>query len=686
MYVTLVMMSIVPILIVIQVVRIHLLEGSALRAQGEQQASSYAEIPAIRGAIFDRAGRVLAVNTARYELAIDPTVKGLSRELQQTFFEKLSRLTGRPVSSFTQRVQGRKSPQYVLLMRDLSEAQVEEILSWDIPGVILEESFSRRYTYGKTAAHILGHVDVDGKGIAGVEEQYDSRLRGVPGRRMLVRDRLGTRKAMVGGRVIEPQHGESIVLTIDLIRQTILEEELARGVAESGASWGTAIAMDPHTGEILALANVPTYDPNNPAAYPTRARRNHAITDRFEPGSTFKLVTAVAAVEQGIVSMDDTIDTGNGSAVFGGRTVHDTHALGRISFADVIAFSSNVGSAWVGTQLEKGVLYQYARNLGFGQPTWIDLPGEVGGLLKKPSAWSRTTHSRLSFGYEVDVTPLQMLTAYAALANGGVLVHPHVVAERRDVTGQVVWKAGPDSVRRAFKRETVEKLLPAFERAVVEGTATRALVEGLPIAGKTGTARKVSGGAYRPGLYRASFVGFFPADDPSVALIVVLDEPTQSGYGGMVAAPIFKRIVERWVGTFPKIAERLSPVAPLPGHAEAAVPDVTGNPAGVARNRLATAGYEAEFSEKAAGWETVAVQQPVAGEHERIRTVRLTLSDNAVDTLHVMPDLTGLGARQATYWLMSRGVTVRIEGSGMVTSQSPKPGDPVRSHAVLHCQ
>ena len=240
-----------------------------------------------------------------------------------------------------------------------------------------------------------------------------------------------------------------------------MEEELLRGVRESGARWASAIAMDPHTGAVLAMANVPTYDPNRPAAFGTVARRNHAVTDQIEPGSVFKMISAVAALEQDVVALDDTIDTGNGYARFGGRGMHDTHGYGRISFADVLANSSNVGTAKVISEIDRGVFYRYARDLGFGQPTWIDLPGEVGGLLKRPEHWSGTTLTSMSIGYEVNATPLQILTAYCALANGGLLVQPYVVAERRDVTGRTVWQAPVDSIRRAFEPETAEALLPA---------------------------------------------------------------------------------------------------------------------------------------------------------------------------------------------------------------------------------
>ena len=590
MYVVLTLLSLVPLMIAMQVVRIHLTQGDELREQGERQASSFVTIPAIRGAILDRAGRTLAVNTARYDLAVDPTAPGFEKA-STSFFDRLSKLTGRPASVFRQKVRGRSSPQYVLLLRGITEAQKEVVESWGIPGLLPDPTFARRYNYGSAAAHVLGYVSADGDGLSGLELQYDEWLQGADGERAVKRDRLGQIKAYVQGKVKEPKHGETLVLTIDLIRQTVLEEELARGLAETRAAWGSAVAIDPATGAILAMANMPTYDPNRPGEYGSEARRNRAVTDRLEPGSTFKLVAAAAAIEQGIVALEDSVDTGEGWAVIQGRTLHDTHANGTITFADVIALSSNVGTAKIAAQMKPGVLYQYARNLGFGHPTWVDLPGEVAGLLKRPDRWSGTSLTSIAIGYEVDVTPLQLATAYAALANGGLLVQPHVVSERRDVFGNVTWRARQDSVRRAFRASTARKLLPAFERVVNEGTAKQAAVDGLPIAGKTGTARKVTDGSYAAGAYRASFVGLFPADDPKVVLAVVLDEPRSSWYGGSAAAPIFQRTARRWIATFPEIAQRLSAPDSLPDKRAVPIPDVKGVPHTIAERQLEAVGY-----------------------------------------------------------------------------------------------
>lgn len=684
-YVVLTLLCLLPVAVAVQLVLIYVGEGPELRAQGERQASSFVTIPAVRGAILDRAGRTLAVNTARYEVALDPTAPGFSDRAGE-FYSAFGRMTGQSASSVERRVRNRASRQYVLLHRSLGEAQKERLEELDVPGLILKPRFARRYTYDRIGSHVLGHVDTDLRGTAGVELHYDEYLRGHEGRQAVQRDRRGFIKTLVGGSIVEPEHGQQLVLTLDLVLQSILQEELVRGVEAADAVWGTAIAMDPETGAILAMANAPDYDPNRASAFSEAARRNHAITDQIEPGSTFKLVTAVAAIESGVVAPEDSIETGDGWAVFGGRTMRDSHAYGTITFAEAIAKSSNVALAKTAQRLDSGEFYQVARNLGFGQPTLVDLPGEVGGTLRRPDTWSGSTQTSMGIGYGVDVTPLQMLTAYSALANGGLLVQPYLVAERRSVAGRTLWRAERDSIRRAFEPETAELLRPVFEQVVSkEGTAPRAMVDGLRIAGKTGTARLATQGGYTA-IYRATFVGMFPADDPEVALLVLMHHPKNGNYGGTVSAPVFARVAERWTGVMPALAGRHAAADSLPVRTVADVPDVTGRPQTVAARDLRALGFP--VATDGDGWRRVTVQHPSAGTPLDLRrTVRLAADSRDTTTyLGQMPDLRGLSARQATAWLAALGVSATIRGTGVVTDQSPAPGSPLAGTARLTCQ
>lgn len=635
MYMVLTLFGIVPVVIAAQMGWIVITEKAELRNRAKAQARSKVKIPAMRGSILDSSGRALATNTARYDLALDPTVKGF-QGMKDRFYKGLASITDRSAAHYRSAVDERYSPQYVRLADGLTERQYEKVKSWDVPGVILTPRFARRHMHGTTAAHVLGHVGGDGHGLAGLELKYDDALSGAPGTRVVKRDRSGRIKAFVGGQVKKPEHGKDLVLTIDLVRQAALEDELRRGVRESKAAWGTAVAMDPETGAVLAMANVPTYNPNQPGAASDAARRNRAITDRFEPGSTFKLVGATALVDQGLVSMGDSVDTGNGWAVFHGHTMKDVSAYGTISFSQVLSKSSNVGMAKTVRQyLDPGTFYQYARNMGFSTPTWIDLPGEQEGVLKTPNEWSQTTLTSMSIGYEVSITPLQLLAAYNALANGGELMKPYVVAEKRGVRGNTLWKNRPETIRRVMKEETADTLRPALEQAVETGTATEAQIEGLRVAGKTGTALQVTDGHYTKKQARASFVGFFPADDPQVTLLVIVGNPQTSIYGGAVAAPIFRRVARRWAGTFPSVVDRMT--------------------------------------------------------QKRARTARANLPLDSLrrrpslpaDSVAVLPDLTGTSTRHALYWLREHGIDARLYGQGVVTKQKPQPGAQTPSRVLL---
>ncbi len=677
-------LALLPVLVALKLLGIYVSDREELTRQGERQASTLVDIPAMRGSIYDRAGRELVVNAASYNLALDPTVEGYTPGVEKKLLDNLSVLTGQSKSYFRKKVEGRTSPKYVMLWTNLEEAEKQVVDGWDVPGLLLVRTLTRRYNYGKTAAHVVGHLSSDGRGIDGIELQYEDYLKGIPGKRAVQRDRNGEIKAYVAGHTVEPKDGQNLYLTIDLELQAILEDELYAGVVATQSEWGSAIAMDPHTGEILGMANVPFYDPNEYYKSGMAERRNRAIADQVEPGSTFKLVAAAASVEQGIIEMSDSLETGNGYAVVGRRGMHDLHAYGTISFKEAISKSSNIGVAKTASKLDRGVYYQYARNLGFGQKTWIDLPGEVDGTLKKPKDWTGASLVSMSIGYEVDVTPLQVLTAYSALANGGLLMRPYVVAERQSQQNKVLWRASPDSIRRAIKKETVDKLLPAFIDVVESGSAKLARIDGMQIAGKTGTARVIVDGAYNRSLHRASFVGFFPANDPSVAVMVMLARPKVKGNSGAITTPIFKRLALRWMSATPEIMTPYQAPEELPAVIEPSLPLIEGQPASIAAARLRAAGFEVRAPGPLHAFHAVA--QPVKEDVVFDNRVKLELATPDSVEVTLMPDLTGLSTRQAVFWGHATGIDVKIEGQGMVVSQTPGAGELLTAAAVLRCR
>lgn len=683
MYVIITLMAMFPVLVGLQVLRVSAVDGEDLREVVEIQSSEYRVIPALRGEIFDREGRPLAVNIERVDIAVDPLEGGFA-ENARTFYERLSQVSGVSVASLKRKVDKRASKRYAMLVRDVRMSADE--LKWfaAIPGVIPDGSTTRRYNHGTAAAHILGIAGTDG-GQAGLELQFDSLLSGVDGQRLLRKDRRNHVKFMPGNEERPPQHGESLVLSIDLIQQSILEEELKKGTIEARATWGAAVALDVKTGAILAMANWPTFDPNRPGAYSMESRRNHVINDRIEPGSVIKVVPATAAIETGIVAMGDSIHTGDGRLQQGRYTITDTHPNGTISFSEVIMLSSNVGTAMVAAKMTKGLMYQYARQFGFNQKTGIELPGEAATDLMKPDRWDATTQSAMSRGYAMEATPLQIALAYGALANGGVLMKPYLVAERRDADGRTTWRATPDSVRRVMDRETAQTLMPAFESVVSEkGTAPLAMVDGLRIAGKTGTARKSNGRGYTQGAYRATFVGFWPVEDPQVVIAIVMDEPRKSMYGGIVSAPVFHNVTERWLTRMEDVAPFVAssdetgiPAVPM------TIPDVTDLPVPIADRRLQALGLEPRGSDQ--DFMAAVAEQALEPGTEALQGVPVRLASR-VDTSRVMPDLEGLSSREAVSWLTQLGVEALLEGHGTVTQQQPAPGAPLPSRAriVLH--
>jgi cell division protein FtsI (penicillin-binding protein 3) len=402
----------------------------------------------------------------------------------------------------------------------------------------------RYYPMRQTASHILGFTNIDNKGISGIELMYNEYLEGAATSVSVGTDARGNR---LTSDIKEAISGNNILLTIDEGIQYIVERELTTAMEKWKAKASVAIVMNPMTGEILAMANNPAYDPNLAGDYRVDARRNRAITDLFEPGSTMKAVLAAAVIEEGVVGLDDEFDASKGFIAVGGKAIWDVHKNEIMNFQEVIQRSSNVGAVQIGQKLGAEKYYSYIKKFGFGEKTGIDFPGEVRGILRETDQWSGTSLAALSIGQEIGVTPLQILRAYAVIANGGVLVKPYIVSDIISPAGEVIKKVSPTMERRVISRatsETVKEIL----KTVVEtgGTARKANIKGNLVAGKTGTAQiyDQETGRYSRKKHVSSFVGFAPADNPELAVIVVIYEPEGSSYGGVVAAPVFKNIVE----------------------------------------------------------------------------------------------------------------------------------------------
>ncbi|NOZ26136.1 MAG: penicillin-binding protein 2 [Nitrospirae bacterium] len=492
-----------------------------------------------RGGIYDRNGRELAVSLDRPSIYGDPS----AIESPEQVARRLGRIVN--INTSTIRKMKREGRRYALLARRVSPEQAMAAMRLKLKGIGIEPDTERFYPKGFLASHVLGFTDVDNRGREGVEKRYDDALAADGGKVYLYRDARGN---ILYRDVDYESTGNSIVLTIDEGLQYIVESELESATRKWKSRAATAIMMDPHTGEILALANRPTFDPNRPGAYRAADRRNRAVTDLYEPGSTFKIVMAAAVLEEKIATLNTRVDCSEGEIEVGGKRIRDTHKHGVLTLREIIQKSSNVGAVKMTLRLGPERFYDYAKLFGFGDKTGVDLTGEVSGVVKPPHRWSGTTIGAMAIGYEVLVTPLQVLRAYSAIANGGYLVKPHVVSKVLAPDGSVLMEAEGPEPERILSMETVQRLREALETVTEEGgTAPAASVYGNTVAGKTGTSRMIDPrtGRYSRRDFVSSFVGFVPATDPLFAIIVVVWKPKGGYYGGEVAAPVFKAIAEK---------------------------------------------------------------------------------------------------------------------------------------------
>lgn len=667
-----------PAGIFLQLLRVNVAEGDGLRKLWNSQAIDYVSIPAQRGNIYDATGSVLATNRVIYKVAIDPQTVGRASQNIQHIAQTLSKHTARSANYYIRKIQNSPArSKYIVLERSVPVQAFEDLNLLGIRGLILEEEYRRNYNFESLASHVLGFVNHEMKGMAGLEAEYNDRLKGTDGLQQVRKDPFNNIFAYVGAPRKQPVQGYSLHTTIDSQIQAIAEEELEAGIERHMAEKGTVIIMDPKTGEIEAMANFPYFNPNSPATIENENRRNYAISDQIEPGSTFKLTTAIAAIEQELVELDEEIETPeSGYKMIHGQTMRDHDPLGTMTFPEVISKSSNIATSEIAMRMDSESFYQYARNLGFGTPTQIDLPGEKEGRLQRPYEWSLVTLPWMSIGYEVQVTPLQMTQAYAAIANDGLMMKPYVVKSVRDEFGNVLQQRKPMSVRRVAEKKTIEKLIPILEDVVSDsGTAGWAAVDGLRIAGKTGTAQKFKEGRYRT-KYRASFVGFFPVEKPEHVIFVLLDEPKTSIYGGFTAGSIFKEIATRISGLDSTI-QKSTPKEVITEGIPTVAPKLTGLLAGDALTLLKENGIP--FNKSGDGI-YVAEQIPTPGEKiEPNKPLEVKLTNQTTDSIPEgyaqIPDLTNFNMRQATYLLMNRGFEVETIGSGTIYTQFPRAGD-----------
>jgi len=573
----------------------------------EKQHQICLKLESKRGAIYDRNYEVLAFNLpTRSFFAVPQEIDNI--DLVAKNFAPLLRVSPRDLKAKLG-----KSKKFVWLKREVEEAESREIISRGFSGIHFREEAKRSYTHYPLAQDVLGVTDIDNQGLSGIEYFYDDILSGKDGKAVFLRDGLGNSFPVKEYPIALPQPGHSLILTLDLKLQSVVEDELKRAVRDTRSQGGCAVFMNPKTGEILAM----THSSSEGVSFSVK---NKVISDNFEPGSTFKIVTAAAALEMGVKRPEDKIWAEEGQFRVMGRTIHDIEEHQWLTFKECVVHSSNIGMAKIAMTVGREAICKYARNFGFGSETEIDLPAEAKGFVPKPETLRDYTLCTFAIGQGVSLTALQLLNAYAAVANGGALMRPYLVKAILNEEGEIVKKFGPRKVRQAIRPATARMLIDFFTGVVDSGSGQAARLEGLTVAGKTGTAQiaKPEGGGYEEDKYLASFVGFFPAEDPQFVGLLTLQNPRGKIYGGQTAGPAFKNIAARVVSLQDKPFFAADPMV----------------------------GQSRSLSQESLH--------------------RSTSEEKEVDLL--VPDVLGMTAREAAMLFAAKNIPFKIKGSGVVTS------------------
>jgi cell division protein FtsI (penicillin-binding protein 3) len=520
-------------LLYIQFFRSEYLSGIA-----KKQHSLFVELEPRRGTIYDAKLRPQAVNLAIESLYASP--REIPAKEKNKTVDSLSSILSLSRAMLQERLSRDKS--FVWIARKLPPPQAEQIKKLNIRGLGFLKESKRCYPNGYLGSHILGFAGLDNSGLEGIEKAFNTYLQGQTGWTIFLRD-ARQKKLDLSEHMVPPVEGYDIRLTIDEVIQYIAERELDKAYKIHRAKAASIVVMDPYTGAILAMANRPTYDLNVFSKANKEQIRNRSVCDVFEPGSVFKIVTASAALEEKKVTEQDTFFCENGAYKFAGHVLHDHKSHGTLTFKEVIEQSSNIGTVKVAQLLGPTLFHKYIKLFGFGSKLGIDIPGEVSGLLKEPRLWSKTSMLALPMGQEVGVTALQLASAISVIANGGTLMQPYMISEIGDKYGQPIKQFSPKPIRRVISEDTALRVRKILTSVVENGTGKLAKVSGFSAAGKTGTAQKLDpNGRYSHDKFVASFIGFAPAEEPLVTIVVTVDEPHPYYFGGVVSAPVFKNV------------------------------------------------------------------------------------------------------------------------------------------------
>jgi cell division protein FtsI (penicillin-binding protein 3) len=646
---------------------LQLFRYSEYYSRAQHQQRLIVDVGASRAEIFDRNMNPLAMSVPVESAFAVPS------EIADPYM--VSRLVGKvldtPSDEIATRLAGSRS--FAWIARKLSPDKASRLAAMNLRGIYFQREGGRFYPKRELAAHVLGYVDIDEKGLGGIEYSLDDNIRSKPGKMLILAD---AHRRWYDSSDKAPDTGASVVLTLDEKIQYIAEKELAQAIHDSQAKSGTVIVENPNSGELLAVANWPTFNPNAAKDSNPEARVDRAASALYEPGSVFKIVTLSAAIDQGVTNPNEVVDCQNGAIYIAGHRIRDHKAYGLLTVSQILAYSSDVGAIKVGLRLGAPKFYDYIRAFGFGQPTGVDLPGESRGKLRRIENWTPVSVGSISMGQEIGVTPLQMISAVSAMANGGLIVRPHVVRELHR-GNQVTEPPDPQQMpRRVIKETTAASMRRMLEGVVLEGTGKKAILDGYTSAGKTGTAQKYdpNTGRYSTHDLIASFVGFAPINTPAVTIYVQLDSPAGAHEGGQVAAPVFKRV-----------AQQVLAYLDVPRDVPVAVETLRASRARAAHEKDDSLTDVSDF-EPMQTPTAAAVEDPVPAISHSAPAVAAPTVEIAEGGGIPAPQLLGKTVRVATEECLKMGLIPVLVGTGVATQQFPEPGATIRRGSRITVQ
>ena len=637
--------------LVYRLVNLQIIRSDELSYFAKRQQTNSQIIKAERGFIYDRNDVLLVYNRNDYSFHVDLRMLPTSEKARLAGI--FSKTIGKSKRHYLNLLKA--SGKTICLEKKIPFEKSLNLFEYKNPAFFYVEQPVSVLHYGSLGSHVLGYVDNDYKGVNGISKSFDDVLRGKDGYRMVERNAMGEIISISETQTRPSTPGDDIYLTIDKRYQAIVEEELRKSLRQNGGESATCIIMNPQTGEILTMANISDYDPNYFWKYDDFERKNRAITDSYEPGSTFKAITFSALLDKKDCSENERIDTENGVYKFKNNYIRDSHKYESLTIRQILEESSNIGTAKLIQRMNDEEYYQYVRSFGFGTFTSITLPGEVTGKLVDLSQWSSLTKTYMSFGYNISVTPIQLTNAFCAIVNGGILYQPQIVKREIDKNGKVIKENSPVMIRRVISEKTSQRMRSILHGAVEKGTGKQARVESLQVGGKTGTSKLVVNGKYSDNQYYSSFVGFYPVDKPTIVCYVLIYKPKGEYYGGLVSAPVFKNIISR-IHSLEK------------GNTKPLTPDT----------EIKTTEHPNQKTEK----EYAAKDFQTNKNLDESQTVFVSTNNKKV-----MPDLRGKTIKEAVLNLNERGIKWSLTGTGVVVEQSISPGQTVnkRKTCILTC-